>query len=117
MARRNPTYATVEIPVGRRDARPLIACDLVPDELQAIGLITVQWAHLEHCLYFRSCEIAAALRLAEPNDLRSLSFTRRLRAFRSLAKQLPDAERKKWGSSSDRIANAEGTRHNITHGL
>jgi hypothetical protein len=117
MTRSRPHYAAVEISVDAKDAKPQIVSELAPEELQAIGLITVQWAHLEHCLHFRSIALAKEVRVAEPKELLSISFTRRLRAFRELASKLPSPASEQWTHVADRIANAEGDRHKVTHGL
>jgi hypothetical protein len=117
MTRRSVASAvTVTMGVGP-GAKPQVDCDLVPEELQAIGLITAQWAHLEHCLFVRAAQIATDQSQALPDDIRSLSFTRRLAAFREIVTGLAADERKKWIRVADRIANAEGRRHKITHGL
>jgi len=117
MTRRSVANAATVILDVKPGAKPQIDCDLVPDELRAIGLITVQWAHLEHCLFVRSAEIASTCAQELPDDVRSLSFTRRLQAFRRLASLLGDEEARKWERVADRIANAEGRRHKVTHGL
>jgi hypothetical protein len=117
MTRSRPSHAAVEIPIGAKDAKPQIVSELTPEELQAIGLITVQWAHLEHCLHFRSVQLAVVANVAEPKHLLSVSFTRRLRAFRELACKLSSPAKEKWKRIVDRIANAEGDRHKVTHGL
>lgn len=117
MSRRSVVDAPTVILDVKPGAKPQIDCDLIPEELQAVGLITVQWAHLEHCLFVRTCEIAEELGGELPDDCLSLSFTRRLQAFRKLVVRLDFEGRKKWERVADRIANAEGKRHKITHGL
>jgi hypothetical protein len=117
MTRNRPSYAAAEIPVGAKDGKPQVVSELAPEELQAIGLVTVQWAHLEHCLHFRSVALAVEANVPEPKDLLSVSFTRRLRAFRELACKLSDPAKEKWKHVAARIANAEGDRHKVTHGL
>jgi hypothetical protein len=52
-----------------------------------------------------------------PRDASSQSFTRRLQAFRALAKVQQQSETKRLNNLADRIANAEGQRHKIVHGL
>ena len=91
--------------------------ELTPEELQIVGLITVQWAHLEHCLYVRTHQLTETVKLETPEDAKSLSFANRLRAFRDLAKALEKEEGAVVEKLADRIANAEDQRHKITHGM
>ena len=117
MTRRSVANAATVIVDVKGSGKPRIDCDLIAEELQAVGLITVQWAHLEHCLFVRTIEIAKAAGEALPEDVRSLSFTRRLQAFRRIAALLSAEETEKWHRVADRIANAEGRRHKVAHGL
>jgi hypothetical protein len=92
--------------------------DLTPEELQAIGLITVQWAHLEHSLLVRTFFLAESTNVDMPKDATNTSFAKRLRAFRDLAKSIGDEDEKAAIEKlADHIANAEDQRHKITHGM
>lgn len=92
--------------------------ELSPEELQTIGLITVQWAHLEHSLLVRTFFLAESAKVSMPKDASNLSFSKRLRAFRDLASAIDNEEEKTVTTRlADRIANAEDQRHKITHGL
>lgn len=93
--------------------------ELTDDEMAAIGRITVQWAFLEHLLLLRTADAAQMAGLKIPLDAASAAFTKRLRAWRLLVEEtvadLPEKTRDLKLVSQ--IANAEGDRHKITHGL
>ena len=93
--------------------------DLTPKEFYAIGEATVQWAYLEHALYFRTKALCRQGRMAIPAAATDTSFTRRLRAFREVVNAVIKLEKrqKKYLLLAARIANAEGTRHRVIHGL
>jgi len=68
--------------------------ELSDDELRLIGLITTQWANLEHTLYEASNAFAEQLGITAHIDIEDISFDRRLRAFRDLAKVAPTRRRR-----------------------
>lgn len=107
----------ISIDMEKPGAKPIIECELTPKELQLIGLITVQWAHLEHCLFITSLDLAEQVGYSDLSDIKNLSFTRRLQGFRKLCELLDSNEAARWSKVADRIANLEGTRHKVTHGL
>ena len=76
------------------DAKPQIETELTPEELQAIGLITVQWAHLEHCLLIRTFLIAEEAKIETPKDATNLTFRKRLRAFRDITQFMSNRDEK-----------------------
>jgi hypothetical protein len=94
-----------------------IDTELTEPELAAIGYVTVLWAELEHDLLARSVELAGSD--TPPEDVFSLSFKRRLRAWRALIKAniADDEERLKLLSLATKIGGIERSRHRITHGL
>jgi len=91
--------------------------ELSDDELRLIGLITTQWANLEHTLYEASNAFAEQLGITAHIDIEDISFDRRLRAFRDLAKVAPPEDAEHIRRLSDCIANLKDDRHKITHGL
>lgn len=91
--------------------------ELSDDELRLIGLITAQWANLEHTLYEASNAIAEQLGTTAHKDIEDISFDKRLRAFRDLAKEAPIEDANHIRKLSDHIANLKDDRHKITHGL
>jgi hypothetical protein len=93
--------------------------DLLPEELVAIGLVTMQWAHLEHLILLRSKEMADGVSVTLPKDAESLSFAVRLRAWLFLVRETikDQAKQKKLLSIHGKITQLENKRHKITHGL
>lgn len=91
--------------------------ELSDDELRLIGLITAQWANLEHALYEASVAIAEQLGISADRNVEDISFDKRLRAFRDLAKAASAEGANNIQKLSDRIANLKDDRHKITHGL
>jgi hypothetical protein len=109
---------SISVPVDK-NRRPGFHFDLSQEEFGVIGLVVVQWAFLEHALFVRTSQLAERARIAVPQDALSFSFTRRLRAFRSLVDRTirRKATKIKTLQLISRIARAEGYRHRIAHGL
>ena len=96
-----------------------VVTELAPVELRAIGLVSVQWAQLEHSVFFQTLSIAQGIGEEPLADASSFSFSRRLQEFRRLAssKALPAQESARLIKLCDRIANLEDQRHKILHSL
>lgn len=94
-----------------------IDTELTQQELAAIGYVTVLWAELEHQLLARSVELSGPGE--PPADVVSLSFKKRLRAWRALIKSNVPEEPKRLQllSLATRIGSIERSRNRITHGL
>ena len=98
---------------------------LRPDELQeaevwVIGLITIQWAYLEHMLLFDTARMAEQAKFSKfPSDATSLAFSRRLAAWRLTMEATINgkAKRARLLRLASRIANVKRDRHKIVHGL
>lgn len=52
-----------------------------------IGLVVVHWAFLEYALFLRTVRMAQRAKLVVPKHALSFSFSRRLRAFRTVAER------------------------------
>jgi hypothetical protein len=115
MAKRGVAVVTV----ARRGDKWIIDTDLNTGELRAIGLVTVQWAHLEHSVLVHSVLIAQQIDEPIDGDAASLSFSRRLAEFRRLASssKLPATDSRRYIKICDRIANLESQRHKVAHAL
>ena|ERR1700731_145229 len=99
-------------------------CQIFPNELSdseiyCIGLLTVQWAYLEHALLIRTALLANKAKIPLPMDATSLSFKRRAAAFRQIVKETVKAQwlRETYLNLAARMANAGDSRHKLTHGL
>lgn len=101
--------------------RPQVVPELTERELAAIGLVTVQWGHLEHLILATTNEIAEAL-----NDEQALkeashfSMDRRLALLKRLLKspQLADAAAvARLTSVLQRIHRLNVDRQKVTHGV
>jgi hypothetical protein len=89
-------------------------------ELWAIGAITVQWALLEHALLLDTARLVNTAKLKEmPEYATSLSFKKRLSAWRSVVQETvkSDKQKDRLLKLGQRIANLESDRHKITHGM
>jgi hypothetical protein len=87
-------------------------------EVAAIGVMTVHWGYLEHML------LIATLELADegddpPADATSVSFERRIAAFRSTIKTVigQSARGRRLLALASRISNVHHDRNMVTHGL
>ncbi len=113
----------VLIPIRRggqsRSARAIYPKEFTPCEVAAIGVITIQWAYLEHMLLIRTAQLVNKAGLSMPYDARSGSFSRRLDAWREIIKATvkDNWQRRRLLSLATRVANIEQDRHKITHGL
>lgn len=88
-------------------------------ELAAIGYVTVLWARLEHTVLAKTIALAEQSGLSVPEDATSLSFKRRLRAYRTLINTAvnDNLERAKLLQLITNIGGVERSRNRITHGI
>jgi hypothetical protein len=105
-----------------RDDKPhtMGAHEIAAAEFWAIGIITVQWAYLEHLLLLDTSKMANTARMAElPSDATSFSFSKRLTAWRLIVEEtVKNKTDREWRLKlTGRIASVAGDRHKITHGL
>ncbi|MDA9504343.1 hypothetical protein XI09_06185 [Bradyrhizobium sp. CCBAU 11386] len=108
------TLVTIALKGGLHQLGP----DLEEKELAAIGWVTAHWAILEHYLLYQSVKMAAARGVEPDADVFNLSFARRLKAWLTEVRLLPDGSRKtELEKLSGKIANCENRRHQTTHGL
>src|SRR5262249_43529712 len=98
---------------------PHVTPDLTQDEVTAVGYVTTQWAFLEHVILVDTIRLAHKLKIQVPNDASNLSFTRRLRAWRTLVQQSRQRKstKERLLKLASQFANAENKGHQITHGL
>jgi hypothetical protein len=104
---------------GRRPNRTTIL-EMSDGEIFAIGMLTVQWAFLEHMLLLETARLANRAKFAQlPSDATSLSFSRRLAAWRIMLRDTVKTKRTREHllRLTSRIAMLEDRRHKITHGL
>jgi len=82
-------------------------------------MATVQWALLEHQLLLDTARMVNRAKSKLPPDATSLSFNRRLSAWRATIQSTVKDRKKRDGllKLADKIANAESMRHRITHSL
>ena len=102
-----------------KNKRHRIGTELVMLEYAAIGFVTVSWAQLEHLILQRTVELAENAGVPIPEDATALSFKKRIRALRTLAKEViagPKTQ-KKFLALLMKISGAERSRNRITHGL
>lgn len=92
---------------------------LTEQECAAIGLVTAQWAFLEHLLLLHHVDLVTAANAEIPTDAFNLSFEKRLRAWRLSVEQYTqnDKEKERLLAIHSKISNAEDRRHKVTHGL
>jgi hypothetical protein len=94
--------------------------EMTDGELFAIGLMTVHWAYLEHAVLLETAKLANRAKFKGlPADATSLSFARRLAAFRTTVSQVVKTRknRDRLLRLATRISTLEDRRHKITHGL
>jgi hypothetical protein len=91
--------------------------DLESEELEAIGYVTVQWAHLEHEILVST--LALANGAERPKNATSLSFEKRLEAWRVTIKRFVTDEKEKARLLTlvSKAANLSASRHRLAHGL
>jgi hypothetical protein len=100
-----------------KNDRHRIDTELTQPELASIGYVTVLWAQLEHILLYETVKLAG--QAPPPQDTLSLSFKKRLRAWRALikAKVNDEKQRARMLKTANSIGEIERSRHRITHGL
>jgi hypothetical protein len=94
--------------------------EMTGGELFAIGLMTVHWAYLEHAILLETAKLANRAKFKElPSEATSLSFKRRLGAFRATVSQVVKTKksRDRLLRLASTISTLEDRRHKITHGL
>lgn len=106
-------------PVRRDGPTAIMPAEMRKGEISLIGVITMQWAYLEHMLLFDTAKMADGAGIELPGDATRSSFARRLAAWRQTVLETVKQEpiKKRLLRLASRIANAESTRHKITHGL
>ena len=97
-------------------------CALFPDisdeEIFAIGRVTVSWALLEHAILDDCARMAAARRVAIPEGAFKVALKPRLRVWREMiTKYRKGKPRELMLKIVSRVANAQRSRNQITHGL
>jgi hypothetical protein len=104
---------------GKRPNRTTIM-EMSDGEIFAVEMLTVQWAFLEHVLLLETSRLSNRAKLkALPPDAASLSFSRRLAAWRILVRDTVKTKKRRAQllRMASRIATLEDKRHKITHGL
>ena len=101
------------------DDRHRFESDLTEAEIYAIGYMTVAWAILEHTILTITLDLADKANIPPPEDATSLSFKKRLRAWRAIIRETVENEeaRSKLIKLANRIGSIERSRHRVTHGL
>ena len=114
----NKIYSNTLVTIPLKGGLHQLGPDLEEKELAGIGWVTAHWAILEHYLLYQTVEMATG-RGAEPHeDVFNFSLTRRLKAWLTEVRLLPDGPRKtELEKLSGKIANCENRRHQTTHGL
>jgi hypothetical protein len=97
-------------------------CALFPDisdeEIFAIGRVTVCWALLEHTILDDCARMAAARRVAIPDGAFKVALKPRLRIWREMImKYRRGKPKERLLKIVSRVANAQRSRNQITHGL
>ncbi|MFZ0422823.1 MAG: hypothetical protein WAL80_08090 [Xanthobacteraceae bacterium] len=93
--------------------------ELSKGEMTALGRLTAQWAFLEYLIFKHSQMMARSLGSSVPEEAKSDSFRKRLRAWKSLATQAGSIDA---NYSADvlliieRAGSIAGQRHKLTHG-
>jgi len=104
---------------GKRLNRTTIL-EMSDGEIFAIGMLTVQWAYLEHVLLLETARLANRAKFKVlPAEANSLAFSRRLSAWRILVRDTIKTKklRQRLLRLPSKIAALEDRRHKITHGL
>jgi hypothetical protein len=121
--RRSDDIYGIIIPSKRRGqprgAKAIYPKELTRYEVAAIGVITIQWAYLEHMLLLSTAELVNKGAIPMPFEATQISFRRRLDAWRTLIKTVvqDDWQPEKLLSLATKIGNVEKERHKITHWL
>jgi hypothetical protein len=118
-AKTHDVYGALQYPDPKRKNQIAIK-EMTDGELFAIGLVTVHWAYLEHAVLLETAKLVNRAKFKElPADAVSLSFARRLAAFRTTVSQVVKTKknRDRLLRLASRISTLEDRRHKITHGL
>jgi hypothetical protein len=104
---------------GKRRPTQIYPKEFTRFEVAAIGVMTIQWAYLEHMLLLATAELVEAADVPMPDDADSLSFLRRVDAFRALIKAtVTDAwKRTSLLALATKISNVHNDRNMVTHGM
>jgi hypothetical protein len=103
---------------GKRKPAMMYPKDFTRYEIAAIGVITVQWAYLEHMLLIHTAELVDAADIPFPSDATHLNFKRRLAAWRQVINQtVKDSRRDFLITLANSISVASRDRNKIAHGL
>jgi hypothetical protein len=89
-------------------------------EYAALGLANVHWAFFEEVLYQSTAKLARRAGRRIPEEAKQLDFSRRLGALRQLAVRMRDPmglKRDRLLKLIPKIANANGTRQKLVHGI
>jgi len=107
----NKIYSNTLVTIPPKGGLHQLGPDLEEKELAGIGWVTAHWAILEHYFLYQTVEMATG-RGAEPHeDVFNLSLTRRLKAWLTEVRLLPDSPRKtELEKLSGKIANCENRR-------
>ncbi len=102
-----------------KDKRHRLGTEISMPEFAAIGYVMVSWAQLEHLLLQKTAELADKVDVPIPTDATAMSFKKRIRALRKLAKETITGPktRQKFLKLLTKISDIERGRHRITHGL
>jgi hypothetical protein len=101
------------------DNRHRIEPDLEEEELAAIGYVTAQWAHLEHGILASTLVLSYENEAAPPKETTSLTFEKRLGAFRVTIERFVTDKKEKARLLKlvSKAANLSASRHKLAHGL
>jgi hypothetical protein len=104
---------------GKRRATQIYPKEFTRFEIAAIGVMTIHWAYLEHMMLIASLELVEDAGISMPDDVASISFERRVDAFRAIIKEtLNDSKRRRaLLALATRISNVHNDRNMVTHGL
>jgi hypothetical protein len=104
---------------GKRAPSQIYPKEFTRLEIAAIGVMTIQWSYLEHMLLLATAELVDKAKIQMPAEATSISFERRLEAFREVVKQTQPVgwKRTQLLSLATRISNIQNDRHMVTHGL
>jgi hypothetical protein len=105
---------------GNADGAPYIDVQLRPNELQAIGHVTAQWALLEFVILRETRGLARYLDIPLPADAEKVSFRSRRRAWEDLslrALATLDDEKRRALDCIERAKSLAHERHRITHDI
>lgn len=108
-----------KIILSLKDDRHRVESELAEAEIYAIGYVTVAWAILEHNILAATLGLTHSANIPLPEDATSLSFKKRLRAWRAVIRETVenDEVRSRLIKLANRIGSMERNRHRVTHGL